>query len=270
VDAPTPAGEGGAGAPFVLPSDPGGAAAQAAGEGAAASEKLRYERELRYLDDVLADFVGKLDDASPPQRTLLVVTSGHGEEFLEHGAREHGTHLYDESIRVPLLLRGAGVRDERRYDEVVGLIDIAPTILDIAGFDAAAAMQGVSIAEEIRKGRELPTSPRISEAHSVSRKLAAGEDVGWKPPAFAISDDSHKLIAYVVEERRVFEVYDVESDPAERADLLQGSTAPPWALELRNALDRYTGECKAVAHAPARTETLPVSTLFKLKAFGYL
>jgi len=237
----------------------------------AEGEKVRYEREIRYLDDVVAEFVGKLDAVSPPDRTLLVVTSGHGEEFLEHGALEHGAHLYDETVRVPLLWRGASVREKKRYPGLVGLIDVAPTILELSGFEAPSGLQGVSFAKTLRKGSDLEVPPRFSEAHAARRKLMTGEDPGWRPPAFAINDSSHKLIAFVVEDRRVLEGYDLKADPAEKADLLQGGAAEPvWATGLRNALDAYTNQCKRDARPPLKTETLPVSTLFKLKAFGYL
>jgi arylsulfatase A-like enzyme len=236
------------------------------GEGA--GERIRYEREIRYLDDVLAEFVAKLDAASEPARTLLIVTSAHGEEFLEHGAREHGAHLYEETVRVPLLMRGDGIRGKRRHAGVIGLIDIAPTILDLAGFAVPSSMQGTSIAKELRKGQEPELGPRFSEAHALRRALAETDDTGWKPPAYAISDSTHKLLTYVVEERRVLEAYDLAADPGEKADVLQASpTAPPWVVTLRDALEKYTNQCRSLARQPTKTETLPVSTLFKLKAF---
>jgi hypothetical protein len=132
-------------------------------------------------------------------------------------------------------------------------------------------MQGASVAKQLRKGQEPEIGPRFSEAHAARRVLAGEDDVGWKPPAFAIRDREHKLITYVVEERRVLEAYDVKSDPGEKAELLQASPAqPPWVVALRNELEKYTGECRRLGRQPTKTETLPVSTLFKLKAFGYL
>jgi len=260
--------------PYVPPrgyvdlfNDAGSSATGSPAEG----EKVRYEREIRYLDDALAGFVAKLDTISPPDRTLLVVTSGHGEEFLEHGALEHGAHLYDETVRVPLLWRGASVRAKKRYSGIVGLVDVAPTLLELSGFDVPPGLQGMSFAKTLRKGSDLTLPPRFSEAHAVRRKVVSGEDPGWRPPAFAISDSTHKLIAFVVDDRRVMEGYDLQADPGEKADLLQGSVAePPWASGLRSALHAYTNECKRNARPPSKTQTLPVSTLFKLKAFGYL
>jgi hypothetical protein len=132
-------------------------------------------------------------------------------------------------------------------------------------------MQGASIAKELRKGEEPELGPRFSEAHALRRVLAETDDAGWKPPAYAISDSTHKLLTYVVEERRVLEAYNLAADPGEKADVLQASaTAPPWVVTLRDALETYTNQCRSLARVPAKTETLPVSTLFKLKAFGYL
>ena len=132
-------------------------------------------------------------------------------------------------------------------------------------------MQGVSLAKMLRKSSEVPVAERFSEAHAVVRKLATGEDPAWKPPAFAITDSGHRLIASAVGDRRVLEAYDLGPDPVEKADLLRsGGTETGWITALRDALDAYATQCSRDARPALKTETLPVSTLFKLKAFGYL
>jgi arylsulfatase A-like enzyme len=252
---------------FPPPSRGSGPAPPAAGS--VQDERARYEREIHYLDELIGSFVGDLDKESDPDRTLLVVTSGHGEEFAEHGALEHGTHLYDETIRVPLLLRGPGVRSKKRYEEVVGLVDVAPTVLELTGFDVPSAMQGMSLAEAVRKGKDLKTGARFSEAHADTRKLPTGTDPNWEPPAHAVRDGGRKLIQSTHAGRPVFEAYDLATDPGEKSNLLRAGQ-PAWANALRTELDAHAIECKRAARPAAKTETLPVSTLFKLKAFGYL
>jgi len=256
--------------PYLPPGEAAKATPAAFPSASVQDEKARYEREIRYLDGLVETFVEALDEASDPKRTLLVVTSSHGEEFLEHGALENGANLYEESIRVPLLVRGAGVRAKKRYSEAVGLVDLAPTILELTGFEATSRMQGGSLAEALRKGKMPKTGTRVSEARAATRKLSAGEDPRWTPPAFAASDGEHKLIQYSVAGRPAMEAYDLGSDPAEKTDLMRASRRPPWVDTLRAALDSHQSECRRAAQLPTKTETLPVSTLFKLKAFGYL
>ena len=75
-----------------------------------------------------------LRDALPISRnTIFVLTSDHGEEFLEHGFRGHGPHLYAEVNHVPLMFWGPGIPRVRRVAQPVGHVDLLPTILELAG-----------------------------------------------------------------------------------------------------------------------------------------
>ena len=234
-------------------------------------ERVRYERGVRYLDDTIHAFVTRLDAASLPERTLLVVTSAHGEEFLEHGARDHGTQLYDETVRVPLLMRGAKLKSGRRYAGVVGLIDVPPTVLELAGFPVPPSMRGTSLAKAVRSGKPAELPARVSEAHAPKRRTAEGLDASWRPPALAVSDARHKLI---VEQDAagvaLVEAFDLVADPGETNNLMPSGAPPEWAAKLRQELVAYRTSCTKSAKKPQATETLPVTTLFKLKAFGYL
>jgi arylsulfatase len=232
---------------------------------------VRYLREIRYLDDVVKEFVGRLDAASPPSRTLLVVTSGHGEEFLEHGALEHGTQLYEESIRVPLMMRGAGVRAGVRYGETIGLVDVAPTITELAAVDEPPAMQGRSIAKSLRSGLPYALPPRFTEAHGVHRLTADGEAEGWKPPAFAISDSGHKVIMHASGGSMSYEAYDLIADPGETTDLFAaGAATPPWVSNLKDVVESYPVACKRVARETSPVTYIPFRTRLQLEALGYV
>ena len=78
----------------------------------------------------------------PIHGTLLVVTSDHGEEFLEHGDVLHGRSQFQELIRVPLLLRGPGLVAPQRIATPVSLVDVAPTLLQLAGVDVPDSLDG--------------------------------------------------------------------------------------------------------------------------------
>ena len=104
-----------------------------------------YDAGIRFVDRQLARLFRTLDELGIDEHTLIVVTSDHGEEFLEHGRFLH-TQLYEELLRVPLIVRLPGARHAgERSGAPVELADLMPTILDVAGVDAPAGMQGESL-----------------------------------------------------------------------------------------------------------------------------
>ena len=104
----------------------------------------RYDQNLRYVDDEIARLL-----ASVPPDTTVVLFADHGEEFFDHGDLEHGHTLYDELLRVPLIIRAPGLAP-RRVPGAVSLLDLTPTVLDmlglpdptLAGHSLAAAARG--------------------------------------------------------------------------------------------------------------------------------
>ena len=104
----------------------------------------------------------RLAERGLDRTTLVVLTSDHGEEFLEHGAWEHQRTLYEEQIRIPLVVRGPGIAPGRREAAQVSLFDVAPTILDWAGLPAAA-----------HPARPQPAAPPRRTARPTARPTTA-------------------------------------------------------------------------------------------------
>jgi len=94
----------------------------------------RYDQNLAYIDDQIARFM----DGLPEEATIMVV-SDHGEEFWDHGDFEHGHSLYDELLRIPMVIRGPGVT-AGRFQEPVSMIDVAPTLAMAAGLDGESML----------------------------------------------------------------------------------------------------------------------------------
>src|SRR4030095_9960077 len=92
----------------------------------------RYRREVAAWDTALGALLDRLTNAGLLDRTVVVVTADHGEEFQEHGRLTHGSHLYEETVRVPLVLRGPGVAPGRREELAQG-IDVFPTLARLLG-----------------------------------------------------------------------------------------------------------------------------------------
>lgn len=202
---------------------------------------VRYEREVRGFDDTMRDFVGRLDKVTDPSRLLLVLSSAHGEEFGEHGALGHGSHLYDETVRVPLMLRGLGLRAGSRYRGTIGHIDLAPTILEFAGLAVAPSMAGTAVGRALRSGLPFTVPERISEAHGTRRlKDDGGRDQAWRPPWFAVAHNDHKVIVGRTSKGAlVAEAYDLMADPDETSNLFTAPAVPAWAVEMRGRLEAW-------------------------------
>ncbi len=105
-----------------------------------------YGGEVRYLDEHLGRLFDWLKQAGLYDNALIILTADHGEEFQEHGGWWHGETLYEEQIRVPLVIKyPAGVRAGTVEEGPARSLDIAPTILDVAGLEIPQTWQGRSL-----------------------------------------------------------------------------------------------------------------------------
>lgn len=100
-----------------------------------------YDGEIRYIDAALGQLFASLRARGLYDNTLIVLTADHGEEFLDHRGVSHGQTLYDEMLRVPLIIRGPGLTPRRVRDQVE-LIDILPTVLSLTGVKAPPGLSG--------------------------------------------------------------------------------------------------------------------------------
>lgn len=172
-----------------------------------------YDSEIARTDAGIGELLTHLDELGLADDTLVVVTADHGEEFHDHGGVGHAKTLYSEVLHVPLILRfppafprfSAG--QPAAPEHWVSLVDVAPTVLDVAGLEIPPAFAGQSI---------LGASPRPVFA---TTHRAKGQR--------AIIDGDLKLIHWVTPDR--FALYDLAADPGEQTDL---STLPEHAQDL--------------------------------------
>jgi arylsulfatase A-like enzyme len=113
-----------------------------------------YDGEIRYTDNEIGRLLTHLRERDVLRNTLVVVTSDHGEEFLEHGSWEHQKTLYEEVVRVPLVVSGPALK-ARREPQPTSLLDIAPTILEFLGVPVPPAMAGTSLLRSVTDKREM-------------------------------------------------------------------------------------------------------------------
>jgi arylsulfatase A-like enzyme len=207
----------------------------------------RYDGEVHAWDRALGTLLGALADAGVADDTTIVVTADHGEEFQEHGRLTHGSHLYEESIRVPLVIAGAGTPVRRRTDLAQG-IDLFPTVAHLLGVAAPAPLAGRDLFADERE------RPAIVETTSGIAPDGAPVDV------IAVRTARWKLVQIPGLGRT--ELYDLERDPRERADRTGADDA---AVPLVAELARWR------AATPLASGTGPSDPTFaaKLRALGY-
>jgi arylsulfatase A-like enzyme len=106
-----------------------------------------YEQSLRYLDDQVGRLLNHVSRLGLDDNTVVIVVSDHGEEFLDHGRWGHWeSNLYDEILRVPLILRLPGGPSGQVIRQQVRLLDLMPTVLDLCGCPEPPGMFGDSLA----------------------------------------------------------------------------------------------------------------------------
>ncbi|HLU69128.1 MAG TPA: sulfatase-like hydrolase/transferase [Kofleriaceae bacterium] len=191
----------------------------------------KYDYEIAFVDRWLGRILDAIDQQGLRESTMVVVLSDHGEAFGVHRVAGqkmffHGQTLYDELLRVPLLVRIPGVTPEA-IDEPVSLLDVAPTVLDALGAPIPQGMAGRTLL-----GRMLgqPLEPR-----PVFAQLLPSPSWNHKWMAMVTGDGRHKLIYRV--SSRSFELYDLEQDPTEEINLYQ--SRPDLARRLREELVRW-------------------------------
>lgn len=215
-----------------------------------------YDGEVRFVDGVIRALVEHLEAAGRWERTLLIVASDHGDEFMDHGGLGHGTSLEQELIRVPLLVAGgrlAAFDGPRRIDTVVRNLDIAPSILDAAGIPLPESFEGRSLL-----------------------RLLAGETEGVPPgTAFAQIGNLWSLVDrdwHFIWNRDFNEVtlYDNQADPRGTTDL--ADRHPRIVHQMRQGIEALMA-LQASSRAASTGEDAPAvdpAILEQLEALGYL
>jgi arylsulfatase A-like enzyme len=194
----------------------------------------RYDGEIAFVDERIGELLGALDRAGLADDTLVAVTADHGEGLLAHGQMAHGVHLYEEAVRVPLLLRWPGVVPAGRVVEApVALVDLAPTLLELLGVPAPeAAFQGESLARAVVGGAE----PDPERAIHLQRRHYDGERVGeeWiEGDLYGVRQGRWKYLESGDGSRR--ELYDLAADPGETENLADRNPGEQRRLAARIA-----------------------------------
>ena len=195
----------------------------------------KYLGEVYDVDAKLGKFFDGLKRRGLYDRSLILVLADHGEEFLDHGALYHGRTLYEEMLRVPVILKAPGNRWARsRIEGEVGLVDLKPTILSVLGVPPSGPTDGVAL-----------WSPRTGQwsASSHPQFSRLGLDAA---DSSAVVQDRRKVI---VESPGREQYFDLDRDPFERGDA--GEAHPADYAALRAVLDQHAAKDRSGWHIRA-------------------
>ncbi|HEY7511451.1 MAG TPA: sulfatase-like hydrolase/transferase [Vicinamibacteria bacterium] len=218
-----------------------------------------YDGNLAYADREVGELRRALEQAGLWDRTVVIVTADHGEQLYEHGYISHSAQVYEQSTRVPLIVRfpPAGAPRGRRVSAQVDLQDVAPTVLDVFGVASGRAAEAFA-------GRSLlPVAAGAPGRHAVVSRTV------WERPVYGLRDGRFK---YIHDTRTGAEqLYDLGEDPGEQ-DPLQ-SREPLRAAFYRQALHDWMARLKRPETRPAAASggaAPSAQTCEHLRTLGYL
>ncbi|HET6304872.1 MAG TPA: sulfatase [Myxococcota bacterium] len=214
-----------------------------------------YDGEIRYTDEVLGKVLDGLDRRGRLANALVVVTADHGEEFFEHGGKGHRRTLFEEVVRVPLVVRWPGrVEAGRVVEDPVRLVDVMPTLLALAGVELPVAVQGRDLGPLLR-GETLPEAPALLELRRPRRHLRALRTAERK----LVSDARGRSL-----------LFDLVRDPREAHPLRAREVVAEARRELDRTLEAALGFRDGLASRGAVGTPLDREMRERLEALGYL
>lgn len=216
-------------------------------------ERDLYDGEIAWTDHHLGALLEHLAATGLDRDTVVCVVADHGEEWGDHGGLRHGHTLYDELLRVPLLLAGPGV-PSGSFDAPVSTADVFPTLLGLLGQPIPDGLPGRDV-RPLFEGRELEPA----------RALVAELDLGFDLDAVRSGD-----LKLLVDRRSGrTELYDLARDPAEQRDLSE--LRPDDVERLRALLGAELERARADGQpfAPDAPLSMSPAELDALEKLGY-
>ncbi|HXU29298.1 MAG TPA: sulfatase-like hydrolase/transferase [Thermoanaerobaculia bacterium] len=210
-----------------------------------------YDGEIATADAIVGRFFDALREAGIYDRATIILLSDHGEGLGDHGEEEHGILLYREALQVPLIMKlPKGRLGGRRVAAPVGLVDVAPTVLQLAGVALPADLDG----------KPLPVETNEKPAAGAARTIYAETfyprlHLGWNELTSLIRGPHHLI------QGPAPELFDLTADPGEKNDVLRAE---------RRTYSEMRAELAKIERPLAKPAEVDPETAQKLAALGYL
>lgn len=243
-----------------------------------------YDGEIAQTDAAVGRLLARLDGVASP--LLVVLTSDHGESLGEHGYHfAHGEYLYEQGLRVPLLVRFPGeVAAGERNDGMALNIDVAPTMLQLLGVDRLQGVEGRPLlvpaasgaAARFRAAEPRPFSWAESDFQLIHpenpRSYIRGPRGRWS----SACDGRYKLIHIPTPGGEILELYDLRDDPGEARNLVGDPAFDAVRLRLLHEVTRFAdyglgaGDVTSPRGGEAGPETMSPEQEERLRSLGYI
>ena len=237
-----------------------------------------YDGSIRGMDTEIARLVERLQELGMSDRAVLAFFADHGEEFHDHGRMWHGQSIYGEMLRVPLIFWAPGrVPKGRKVEEPVGLIDVMPTVLEMAGLPLPKAAQGQSFLSLLAAGGKSGGAGKAGSGWTrrpviAERQPQGGTESQREIESYAIMDGDWKLIHNIAPppERPEFELFDFYKDPLDQKNV---ATEHGDVVErLAGMLEGWHRMAKEARLKPDSEEAkgMTAEQLERLRSLGYV
>ncbi len=220
-----------------------------------------YDGEIVFSDQQIGAVVKALEETGRLDDTVILLTSDHGEELWDHHDLGHGQSHYRELLRVPLIVAGPGVQN-RRIATPVSLIDLAPTILELAGITPSAGLAGESLAQVLRSRRVMPARAPVY-AEGLLRLLGNGDPMLFR----SVQAGHQKLILDFQRHRKM--LFDVQLDAGEHNSLMTANPRQSRLL-LDTLVNVHRSNLDSAYLAPVEVVEIPAEVEEQIRALGYL
>ena len=197
-----------------------------------------YDGEIAYADEIVGRLISYLKKQQLYDQSTIILVADHGESLGAHGEEQHGLFVYDDTIRVPLIIKqAAGEGAGRRVRDLVQQVDLVPTILDLVRAPVPGNLRGRSL-KPLLEGRETPRACSSTRSRC-SRVISSA---GALSPS--VTDGRYRYIS-----APTAELYDLEADPRARTNLAE--TQPREAARLAAELKKIVAEPLSEQREPA-------------------
>lgn len=216
-----------------------------------------YDGHIKYVDDMIASTMHQVWEQSPPEDWLVVVTSDHGEAFLQHGAQGHNSQVYQEMVHIPLVVTAPGspLPLGAEVSAPVSLLDVGPTL---------RALTGLPAHDQVEDGRSL--LPLIAQPDRDLRRpfffsSRYPKEMAGQPTWTAVRLGDYKLLRTADK----VELYDLANDPEETRDL--AAELPLRTRAMAEMLDEWRA---GGVRGDASHAELPAGAQAELQKLGYV
>jgi arylsulfatase A-like enzyme len=231
-----------------------------------------YDGEIRYTDELIGNIFDNLKERKLLNNTYVIITADHGEGFWEHGLADHGNFLFNELLKVPLIIYSPGGRttQPKTIDGCVSNIDLFPTIMDFAEIEDFPKTDGNSLFRYFNKENttrydEMVFSENQRSGHHVNPMSCQNEQYKlifngrYAFPATA----NHILLLDLIQ------LYDIKRDPLERYNIAMIKIFTSIKMSLR-LLEHQMLNDKRRKGLKQKNKDLDKDTIERLKSVGYL